>query len=477
LNHRKFRFISIISLLLLVGFSATSFVSYYVANESLADHIQHNTLPLTSDNIYSEIQRDLLSPIFISSVMAQDTFVRDWIINGEQDINQITRYLKSIQDRYQTITAFFISDKTFKYYHSTGLLKQVDPQEPQDDWYFRVRSLTDDFEINVDKDSANVNRTTVFVNHQVFDFDKNYIGAIGVGLSSETVKSMIEKYQSRYDRQVYFVDQRGEVMLHGDSFHGAMQIKNTTGLSQIAASVLSQLDGDFIYQRDGKTVYLNTRFVPEFNWYLLVEQVEKSEATIENTLWINLLLSLAITVVVLIIASITFNSYQKRLEEMATKDKLTSTASRHAFDPMFFQAVRSSIRRGEKVSAILADIDHFKQTNDHYGHLMGDRVLATVAQVMKANLRSEDVICRWGGEEFLILLSSSDLEETCKLAEKMRLAIQSTILPSKKGEVMVTVSFGVTLFIPGESKDEFFERADKALYLAKNKGRNRVEHI
>lgn len=141
--NRKTRFITIISLLLIIGFSSTSLVSYFVANNSLDEYIRTNTLPLTSDNIYSEIQRDVLPTIVISSLMAQDTFVRDWILAGEKDPELIVRYLKSIQDRYKTATAFFISDKTLNYYHSTGLLKQVNPDDLNDSWYFRVEQLKD----------------------------------------------------------------------------------------------------------------------------------------------------------------------------------------------------------------------------------------------------------------------------------------------------------------------------------------------
>ncbi len=89
----KERVVTILSILLITGFLITSLVSYFVARQSLSDEISQNSLPLTSDNIYSEIQQDLLRPIFISSLMAQDTFVRDWTIGGETDADKIIRYL------------------------------------------------------------------------------------------------------------------------------------------------------------------------------------------------------------------------------------------------------------------------------------------------------------------------------------------------------------------------------------------------
>jgi len=117
-NHMKpknNKLVLIISLLLITGFVATSLASYYASRASLRSQIQLNELPLTSENIYSEIQKDLLPPIFISSLMANDTFLREWVIQGENDIDKITRYLNAIQKKYNTITSFFVSEKTRNY--------------------------------------------------------------------------------------------------------------------------------------------------------------------------------------------------------------------------------------------------------------------------------------------------------------------------------------------------------------------------
>ncbi|MDO9477184.1 MAG: diguanylate cyclase, partial [Pseudohongiella sp.] len=152
--RRKFIFISALTALMIVGFMATSLTSYFVVQESLSRNVSEQMLPLTSDNIYSEIQRDLLRPILISSVMATDTFVRDWALEGEEDSARIISYLNEIQQQYNTITAFYVSDATRQYYHPSGVLKTVSEQDPADAWYFRVRGLQQDYEVNVDTDTA-----------------------------------------------------------------------------------------------------------------------------------------------------------------------------------------------------------------------------------------------------------------------------------------------------------------------------------
>ena len=472
---RKTRFISIISLLLIVGFSSTSLISYFVANNSLDEFIRTNTLPLTSDNIYSEIQRDVLPTIVISSLMAQDTFVRDWILTGEKEPDLIIRYLSEIQDRYKTATAFFVSDKTLNYYHSSGLLKQVNPDSPQDSWYFRVAQLKDDFEINVDIDSANLEQTNFFVNHKVTDYSGKYLGTIGVGLSSETVINMIEFYQSRYDRQVYFIEPNGKIALRGKRYQGAEDIHQTDGLAEIATLVLASPGGSYTYSRNGQDIFLKTRFVPELNWHLLVEQVGKPESHIQKTLWVNLSLSLLITVIVLLLAHFTISKYQRRLEIMATKDKLTGIDNRHAFDPAFQQVIKTTARNKDALSIVLVDIDHFKKVNDNYGHMVGDQVIVKIATILKSNLRESDLLCRWGGEEFMLLLPKCDLSDAQSIAEKIRLHIESETMVIDGNNIAITASFGICDYLEDESQNELFERVDKALYRAKNLGRNRVE--
>ena len=129
------------------------------------------------------------------------------------------------------------------------------------------------------------------------------------------------------------------------------------------------------------------------------------------------------------------------------------------------------VQRDNEMSIIILDIDFFKKVNDRYGHNVGDKVLIQVAHSLLKTLRNIDVICRWGGEEFLALLPTASLENASLLAEKLRAYIESLEIDIVGG---VTVSFGVAQVINGESMEDVIERADKALYLAKNSGRNCV---
>ncbi len=317
------RLILSLSALLVLGFLTTSLASYYVSRSSLRSKIITNDLPLTSDNIYSEIQRDLLRPIFISSLMANDTFLRDWVLNGEKEVDEISKYLREIKDKYHTCASFFVSEKSKNYYYGDGILKMVREEEPRDRWYFRVRLMKPDYEINVDPDLANKDTVTIFINHKVFDYNGGILGATGVGLRISAVKQLIESYHSKYKRTIYFVSSEGDVVLQSAAQGaGAVgNIKNMPGVSEVADMVLSGKSDQHAYVRDGRNIYLNTRFIPELNWFLLVEQGDSQiSGSIFSTLILNLVICGMITLVVILLTRMTINSYQNKLEVVMKAD-------------------------------------------------------------------------------------------------------------------------------------------------------------
>ncbi|WP_372877686.1 diguanylate cyclase [Pseudomonas sp.] len=471
-------------LLLLVllgcGFLATSLASYYAALESIRDNIINTELPLTSDNVYSEIQKDLITPVLISSMMARDTFVRDWVMAGEQDVAQMTRYLREVQEHYGAVTSFFVSDKTLTYYQAKGVLKHVAAQEPRDSWYFRVRDLQAPYEINVDVDMANQDRLTVFINYKVFDYDQRFIGATGVGLNVDAVVQLIDDYQARYDRSVYFVDTDGRIVLTGATGGplGAkvgQALSEVPGLEELQAKLPQPQTGDFEYQEQGRGHFLNVRFIPELDWYLFVDKHETGAlAGIRQSLYLNLLICLVVTVIVLSLVSLAMRRYQKRIAALATTDQLTELLNRRGFDLLANQAIQEARRNPSPLCALLLDLDNFKRLNDSHGHLAGDQVLRGFANKLRDNLRQSDIIGRWGGEEFILLLKDTSLEQARLLAEKVRQQTEQSSFDYQGASLQITTSIGLAELHADDSLNELLARADRALYRAKQAGRNRT---
>jgi signal transduction histidine kinase len=316
--NEKHRLILWLTILLTLGFAATSLVSYFVSRNSIRHEIATNELPLTTDNVYSEIQKDLTRTVFVSSMMAHDTFLRDWILDGERDTAKITKYLNAIQEKYGTITSFLVSEKSRIYYHEGGILKRVSETNPLDVWYFRVRKMSAPYELNLDTDEAHQHALTIFVNYRVIDYRGKLIGVTGVGLAVENLRTLIDQYQNRYQRSVYLVDKQGKIVLHGSEFGPAVaDIRAIPGLSDHAATLLSKQEGAYQYRRDGVTYQLNARFIPELGWHLLVEKSDnEAVADIRNTLFLNLAICAAITILVVLLTRMSINRHQARLRQV-----------------------------------------------------------------------------------------------------------------------------------------------------------------
>ncbi len=161
----------------------------------------------------------------------------------------------------------------------------------------------------------------------------------------------------------------------------------------------------------------------------------------------------------------------EELNRLATTDTLTGVRNRRHFEAVATAEMARLDRYGEPLSLLLFDIDHFKAVNDRYGHLIGDQVLVTLTQRVRGQLRAVDVLARWGGEEFVVLLPHCGAEEARRLAEKLRALIAGEPFPTVGG---VTTSFGVAECRAHETLDDWLKRADDALYRAKSGGRNRV---
>lgn len=160
------------------------------------------------------------------------------------------------------------------------------------------------------------------------------------------------------------------------------------------------------------------------------------------------------------------------LSQLASTDPLTGIANRRRLDTELEQEMKRAERYHTPLSIVMFDVDHFKKVNDTYGHPVGDRVLIDLATLIAGNIRTHDLLARWGGEEFVILTHNCEAEVAANLSEKLRSAIEEFEFHTVG---KVTCSFGVTSFHPGESVHELVSRADKALYLAKMRGRNCVE--
>lgn len=163
------------------------------------------------------------------------------------------------------------------------------------------------------------------------------------------------------------------------------------------------------------------------------------------------------------------------LQQASRTDSLTGVPNRRAMMEDLQAERLRSVREGAAMAVIMADVDRFKSVNDTYGHETGDRVLVSLARALREALRAYDVCSRWGGEEFLVLLPATGRTGALEVGEKLRKAAASLDVPAAGAHVTVSLSVGLAVLEAGESMDALIRRADKAMYLAKSLGGDRVE--
>lgn len=174
-------------------------------------------------------------------------------------------------------------------------------------------------------------------------------------------------------------------------------------------------------------------------------------------------------------SAIKITQLMRLLENAARIDGLTGLWNRAYFNERLESELASAVRKAQPISLVMCDLDHFKKLNDGFGHPAGDTVLQTFAQVLRAEIRAYDIACRYGGEEFALILPGATLAEASNVCERVRVAIAEKVW-RKYPEMTVTGSFGVTACGLGGFNDasSWIEAADRALYAAKSGGRNQV---
>ena len=474
LNNSKIS-LSILSVVIVCTFIFSNLFSYYTTKKSLIEEVRNSSLPLLSENIYSEIQRSFSESINISSAMSHDSFLINWIKNGEKTTDELTLYLNNINRKYGFFSTFYVSSITGNYYYYDGILKKINEDDDHDIWYYKFIESGKKIDLDVDTDEASNGVLTIFINNRVEDFNGNFLGVTGVGIRLDKIAEKLKEKKEKYNRRVYLVDETGTVQVHSNiALVEKVNIFNEKGISTIAEKLMLQTEqpSDCTYSIDSRDILVSSRFIPELGWYIIVEQDELSSYFLaRKSFYINLMIIVLIAVVLFFFSSTIIRNFSKEMESLAGTDTLTGAANRREFIKQFNILKYKLNRYKSSISIIMLDIDNFKEINDKYGHLTGDNILKAITEKIVELIRPVDVLSRWGGDEFIVLMETS-LDDALSIAERIRKSCISVFAEYGNSDSAGSVSAGISEYIEGESLNEFIKRADNALYKSKEKGKN-----
>ncbi len=233
-----------ISLVIISGFIVSGISSYFSFQSMFAKDLEAVS-ELTSENIYGNISSLMDRPISVSTTMAHDTFLRDFM-NGEtveglkeDNLDKIQKYLTSYQEKYMFDSVFFVSEKTKNYYHfKNGVDRVLTPDDEENVWYYDFLESPSECSLNVDNDQAKDNLVTIFVNCKLYDENNQVIGVVGVGLITPYIQQFLQENEAKFAVHAYLIDQLGNIQVssHLTEFEN-INLFNDPDFSDMAAAI------------------------------------------------------------------------------------------------------------------------------------------------------------------------------------------------------------------------------------------------
>lgn len=473
MNRRSHvRVLIAISFIIILGFVAAGLNAYRTYSHIIEEDTL-NITRLTSTNIFSEINVELVKPIFVSLTMANDSFVKKWL-QQENEPESIRLYLDDIRTKYGYSSAFLVSSKSLNYYHTDGILKTIRSDNTQDAWYAEFIASGKDNALNVDLDEANQHLLSIFINCRIEDDNGELLGVTGVALTLDQVRHMLLYYQEMLGVEAYLTNTSGMVQVHPNPVYiETLNVFEDPSLKSERGIILSNREEMVVTKQaaEGVQKYLVSRYIPELDWILFVRndttqlQQAFSRQIIEDALvvFIVLLLVLGITLAIM-------RTYQRRLHTLAVSDDLTGIGNRRVLREELEKLTSASKKEHPVYTLYIIDVDGFKHLNDTKGHHKGDAVLCRIVSVVQKALGPDHTLYRWGGDEFAGILymdgaaAKTCLEMVCDAVSKDDVLVEDDL----------TISAGAATSHDKTTPDHLLYQADIALYQAKNAGKNRV---
>ncbi|MCK5818043.1 MAG: GGDEF domain-containing protein [Psychromonas sp.] len=468
----KSRMLITILLLMGIGFVIVAVSSIEIAKESRLKSLTEQELPLILENAQLNIEKTLLRPQVIASVMSNDIFLHDWIENGSKNINKITDYLSQIKKEDDLYTAFVVLDSNHQYFHGKGILSIWPERWVKDNWYFRLKNSAKSSEVNLGR-NLDKNKMIFFINHKIINAQNKLIGIAGVGLNINKIITKLKIYSNEYGKYAYLLNTKGELVLSQKEGDTLLHEQRNEALKRFALQSLGGNKKLFTYHTSGTEYLVAMHYLKRLNLILCIDLPVKNVTNpMVRSIIITAIVGCFLLCFILYLIFKMMNIYQSRLEDAAWYDQLTGLLNRRFFIEKYIKEDERHLRSQRDMMLFMVDIDSFKDVNDRLGHICGDAVLVRCAKIMHETMRLTDVISRWGGEEFMLLLPETSLKKSITVAQRLKDLIAKDaklIALTKKG---ITISIGLYPYCAGETMDWHLEMVDKNLYKAKKAGRN-----
>ena len=467
------RYITVIFFFTIITIVATS---YFTFKEFFSLHSQRQQEAIIP--LYSLITNEIVRPLTIAQFMANDKFLINYAQQKQVERTILLDYISSLSKQFQLLSFIALEQHNLMLDANN---KKTSLADKDAEWFYRLKNI----DLLQFADIGNAANPHLYFDVKIMSDKQEFLGFAGVAVDLDRFAKTFTQFYKRFGFEVFFVDENDNITLSSsalmktDSHHRKNELVNINSLDWYQ-SYLQQQDTSKTSIENNFARYIETKFIisqlplKALNWRVFIVAPEASQQSEYWQLFLSkLIIFILLSFVLYYLFHIAINYFKLNLVKDSETDHLTKLPNRSFIHWKYSQLNEEH----DGVCVVIADIDNFKIINDSYGHLVGDDVLKIIAKKLVESLRNIDLAGRWGGEEFIILLPDTTAEQAVEIIDRIRENIAD--IPFSYASVdqtfNITVSFGISdSSLAGIPLKEIISKADKALYQAKENGRNQV---
>lgn len=447
-----------ISIVTLVHFS----VSKIVAEQSRAQ--QQSISPALQ-----LIVEQLMKPLHISQTLAKAKELIDLMSGETLRQDEVFEILQRMHTEFD-LNFFIASENSRVQYNSDG--QTIALIEGQVDWYFRYKAQPQ----TAMADIGQYQDPQFYIDLKIYGEDNKFLGVFGVGKSLNSFLEIFGEYKDTYGYDFIFVDENKDITLTSDPdlLVQGIKFKNLADLEWYQTLSEEQQQNslnNLLLQVDGQDSLIAELNIRPFDWTLyLITPLQSRQTEISQGFIFSVVILLVVIFGLFLLIYNLLYYFKLDMQKVTQIDVLTEIANRSNVTLKFEQLMYDK----QSVSLVLIDLDNFRPINETHGRQAGDIVLRQVAKMLQNEIRATDILGRWGGEEFILLMPDTGPHEATELARKLRDKLAAMTITTGSTSIQITASFGVSFTAVSRTLSEVISAADDALFVAKREGRNAV---
>ncbi|MGS2719167.1 sensor domain-containing diguanylate cyclase [Paraglaciecola aestuariivivens] len=449
----------VVSIVTLVHFS----VSKMVAEQSRAQQESYSPA-------HKLVVEQLMQPLHISQTLAKSQELIDLMRAPHNNETQIFSMLKRLNREF-SLNFFIASELSRIQYDSTG--KSLELIEGKVDWYFRYKAQ----DTTAMADIGQWQNPQFYIDLKIYDQQGQFLGVFGVGKSLQEFTEVFSEYKKTYGYDFIFVDQNKDITLTSDPelLIQGVTFKNLADLAWFQALSEEQQAAslnNLLLQVNGQEALIAELNIQPFDWTLyIITPLHLRQTEISRAFIISIVTLLVVIFGLFLLIYNLLYYFKKDIQKVKEIDILTELANRNNISLKFEELMYEK----HSVSLVLIDLDNFKAINETHGRKAGDIVLRQVANMLQSHIRPDDILGRWGGEEFLLLLPNTGPHEAVEICQELCTKVSAMTITTGTISIQITASFGVSFTATPRTMSEVMAAADDALFAAKRDGRNLVK--